>query len=321
MNANLLESLDGLRGQTQVGKLEIASQSDGTSVFIPLTVIAGRHPGPMLLVVGGVHGIEIVTVEIARQVRERIDPDALRGNIVLAPLLNPFAYMASSRFTPLDAMDMNRVFPGTAGSTLTYQMARVVSTQLIKRADYVIDCHSCNPPSLHFTILGQEGTPKVREQSLELARAFGYPIVHAATNYTGTLSGYCLEEGKPCITPEFVFSRRLDRTSIETGTIGLLNVLRHLKMSTGQPEPFQVPGAFTQELHYRSLAATKGGLVYFEKEVGERVAAGEAVATVRDLWGNQVETIQSPVDGILIAYPLAGNQAAGTGDKVAYVAF
>ncbi len=36
---------------------------------------------------------------------------------------------------------MNRVFPGTAGSTLSFQVARVVTRELLDPADFVIDCY------------------------------------------------------------------------------------------------------------------------------------------------------------------------------------
>jgi hypothetical protein len=40
----------------------------------------------------------------------------------------------------------------------------------------------------------------------------------------------------------------------------------------------------------------------------------------RDVWGAEVEQILAPSDGVLIGYPLPGNQAVGTGDRVAYFA-
>lgn len=321
MNNTIMEILNAKQGEINTGSLTVAYQNDGSPVAIPVTVIRGNTEGPVLLVAGGIHGIEIVTVEIVRKLREAIEPDKLKGTVIMAPVVNPYAFWASTRYTPVDAMDMNRVFPGTKGTTLTYYLARAISEKLISPAEYVIDCHSCNPPSLHFTIIGEEGTAEIKETSLKMARAFGYPIVHAATNYSGTISGYCMEQGKPCFTPEFVFSRRLDKVSIETGVTGIKNVMKHLGMLDGEIEEVVVPGAFSEELKYHSLHATKGGLVYFEKEVGQRVKSGERIATIRDLWGNETEAILSRVDGIVIAYPLAANQAAGTGDKIAYIAY
>src|SRR5215203_4821658 len=310
------------RGELATGTLPIAVGMDAREVTIPIAVVHGAEPGPTLLIEGGLHGIEIVTIEICRElVQERIDPKRLRGTVVVAPQLNPWAFLASMRFTPQDSQDMNRVFPGTAGSTLSYQVARVVTRELLDRADFVIDCHSCNPPSLHFTIVGEEGTPEVREKTVAMAQAFGYPVVHANTAYVGTLSGYCLTEGKPTITPEFVFSRRLDPVSMQTGVTGMLNVLKHLGMFPGAIEPVEVPGAFAEILTYQAVSATRGGLCFMTKQCGDHVKKGEPLAVLRDFWSKEMETITAPRDGIVIAYPLQGNQAAGSGDKIAYLAY
>ncbi len=310
------------QGTVETGVLPIAIGMDAREVTIPVAVAHGIEPGPVLLVEGGLHGIEIATIEICRKlIQEKLIPSRLKGTVIVAPQLNPWAYMSSIRFTPQDCQDMNRVFPGTGGSTLSYQVARVVTRELLDRADYVIDCHSCNPPSLHFTIVGEEGTPDVRAKSIEMAQAFGYPVVNANTAYVGTLSGYCLAQGKPTITPEFVFSRRLDPVSIETGVTGVMNVLKRLGMMPGNIEEVEVPGAFNEIMTYVSVGATRGGLCFFSRQCGDRVRKGDQLAVLRDFWGNEMESIVAPHDGIVIAYPLQGNQAAGTGDKIAYIAY
>ncbi len=309
-------------GEISIGSLPIAIGMDAREMTIPIAVAHGKKSGPTLLIDGGLHGIEIVTLEICRQlVKERVDASQLSGTVVFAPQLNPWAFLSSIRFTPQDAQDMNRVFPGTQGSTLSFQVARVITRELLDRADYIVDCHSCNPPSLHFTIVGEEGTADVREKSIGMAKALGYPVVNANTAYVGTMSGYTLLQGKPTITPEFVFSRRFDNKSIQTGVTGMLNVMKHLGMLPGEIERFEVPGSFDQVRTYISLGVTRGGLVFFAKECGEHVKMGEPVAIVRDYWGTEIEKVIAPRDGIVIAYPLQGNQAASTGDKVAYLAY
>ncbi len=308
-------------GETVTGTLPVATGMDAREVTIPVCVINGSRPGPVVLVEGGLHGIEIATVEICRRLKDELVPAELAGTLVLAPQVNPWAFLASSRFTPQDAQDMNRVFPGSPGGTLSHQVARVVTRELLDPADVVIDCHSCNPPSIHFTIVGEEGTPEVRQRSVELAQAFGYPVVLANTAYVGTLSGYCLDQGKPTITPEFVFSRRFDKVSIQTGVAGVRNVLRHLGMLDGTPEPIDVPRPFEEVLTYCSIGATRGGFCFFEVGMGDSVRKGDTVAVLRDFWGTEMERILAPRDGVIIAFPLQGNQAAGSGDKIAYLAY
>ena len=68
------------------------------------------------------------------------------------------------------------------------------------------------------------------------------------------------------------------------------------------------------------LSAERGGIVTFARNCGDRVEQGEALAVLRDVWGDETETIRAPVAGVLLAYPIGGNQCAATGDKVAYLA-
>jgi predicted deacylase len=308
-------------GGMAIGSLPVAIGMDAREVTIPIAIVHGSRPGPVVLVEGGLHGIEIATVEICRRLKDELVPAELAGTVVLAPQVNPWAFLASSRFTPQDAQDMNRVFPGAAGGSLSHQVARVITRELLDPADVVIDCHSCNPPSIYFTIVGEEGSPEVRQRSVELAKAFGYPVVLANTAYSGTLSGYCLEQGKTTITPEFVFSRRFDRDSIDTGVSGVRNALRHLGMLGSASEAIDVPRPFEEVRTYRSIGATRGGFCFFEVMCGDSVHKGETIAVLRDYWGKEMERILAPQDGVVIAFPLQGNQAAGTGDKVAYIAY
>lgn len=321
MNKTVLEIFKVNKGEISENYLEVGYMSDSTKVSIPVTIIKGLEDGPVLLIAGVMHGTEISTIEIIRKVKGMVSPERLKGTIIMSPVINPYAYRSSTRHTPSDSVDMNRVFPGTQGSSLTYSLAREVSEKLIAPADYVIDCHSCNPPSMQFTIIGKEGEEKTRKESLEMARAFGFPIVFSGVPHVGTFSGYCMDQGKPCITPEFNFSRRLDKLSIDTGVIGVMNVIKHLNMLDGEIEQFNIPGGFEEELSYCAVYAKKGGVVYFEKEIGQHVKERETIATIRDLFGNEIEKIKSPYGGIVISYPLKGNQAAETGDYIAYIAY
>ena len=43
------------------------------------------------------------------------------------------------------------------------------------------------------------------------------------------------------------------------------------------------------------------------------------MAVLYDLFGNEVETIRSPIDGWVITYPVTGNRTAVSGDSIAFV--
>ena len=54
-------------------KIRISEFYTATPVFIPVTVIHGSQPGPVLYIVAAVHGDEINGIEMVRQIRADVD--------------------------------------------------------------------------------------------------------------------------------------------------------------------------------------------------------------------------------------------------------
>src|SRR5262245_17569101 len=106
---------------------------------MPLLVAHGAEAGPTLLLTAGMHGVEVGGAEVVRQVlRERLDPAALRGTVVAAPILNPFAFRAAEMNTPEDELNLNRVFPGNPNGLLSHRLAATIMYELAMPADYLI---------------------------------------------------------------------------------------------------------------------------------------------------------------------------------------
>ena len=55
--------------------------------------------------------------------------------------------------------------------------------------------------------------------------------------------------------------------------------------------------------------------------MGDEIEKGQLIGQVVDVYGDPVEDIISPVDGWLLAWPMINNQAVGTGEHVAFLAF
>jgi N-alpha-acetyl-L-2,4-diaminobutyrate deacetylase len=111
------------------------------TVLIPVTVVKhGR--GPTILVTGGVHGDEYEGPVTLSKLSRRLKPGMVRGRIVLVPALNLPAALAGTRLSPVDGLNLNRVFPGDPNGPITSMIAHYVSTVLIPMADIVVDLHS-----------------------------------------------------------------------------------------------------------------------------------------------------------------------------------
>lgn len=316
----------GSPGQVKKGSLGSLYLSDGTAINIPIFVVQGAKPGPVLWVSAAMHGQELGGIGVVWElVHNRLDPQLLRGTVVASPLLNPLSFTGGTYFTPQDGYNINRVFPGSASGLLTQRLADLIYREGLQKCDYVIDFHANPDPALHFTIIKESDDRETWQKSKAMAQAFGVTVIEMEMRYeahrTGTLVEAVLALGKPAVIVELTPWRRITPEAVQVGARGVLNVMKHLDMLDGEPESQAGIQILEGTLTRTEITATRGGLVKQYKTVGDPVTEGEVVGHIVDVYGEEVEPIVSPVDGWLMAFPLLDNQAAGSGDFLAFFAF
>lgn len=99
-------------------------------------------PGPVLLVNGATHGDEYEGPTLLRQWAESWRPRAVRGTVVLVPVLNEGAFFAGRRCHPADGGNLARAFPGKAKGGSTDRLAHLFDTQLLAQVTHYVDLHS-----------------------------------------------------------------------------------------------------------------------------------------------------------------------------------
>jgi predicted deacylase len=164
-----------------------------------------------------------------------------------------------------------------------------------------------------------QGTP-AWERSLDMARAFGLTVVTTAPNPL-TLAGACIDAGKPAFMVEMTRARMLDEHVVQGALRGTRNVLVQLGMLDGAIEPQEgfliVPGVRPA---LPTLRANRGGFITFEVECGVPLAKGTVIATIRDVFGAELEAVRMDSDGYVMTFPpvsWTGHCAVATGDLVA----
>jgi predicted deacylase len=313
-------------GSVAKGILGTLYLSNGSSVDIPLMVVHGSRPGPVLWVSAAMHGQELSGIGVVWElVRQRLNPATLSGTVVAAPLLNPLSFNGGTYYTPQDGYNVNRVFPGDPKGLTTQRLANMILEGGVKRADFLIDFHANTEPAMCFTIVKESKDEEVWNASRAMAKAFGITVVEMVLKYEahrmGTMTDMAISLRKPSITIELIPWRRMSPKAVSTGVRGVLNVMKHLGMIGGeqeaQNEVLVIPGRMTRT----ELMANRGGLVRFLKDAGDPVKKGEVVAEVVDHYGEAIEDVVSPVDGWQLAFPLLDNQAVNTGDLLAFFLF
>jgi len=135
------------------------------------------HPGPHLLITGGVHGDEFEPMaavrQLARILARELRPEKLRGKATLVPVVNEPAFRLGQRCAE-DGLDLARTCPGRGDGSVTERIAFELSG-LIRSADLYIDLHTGGTRLTVLPLTGYVMHPDstVLEQQRRMARAFG----------------------------------------------------------------------------------------------------------------------------------------------------
>ena len=291
----------------------------GESWPIPITVIHGSRPGPVVTLIGALHGNELVGPLALTYLQSHailgedkpIDPSTVAGTIRIIPIVNMPGYRRRSRYMT-DGRDLNRFFPGKEDSNTTSRVANRLWKEIFQNSDHILD--------LHTAALGRSNMPQIRANlanpaSNRSARSFGIEVILDSEGPKGSLRRTADDYGISCITYEGGGADEADPESIQIAMYGVLNVLRSLKV---------IPG-YSSRPRFRLLASGSvwirsdyGGLLDVLTPAGSWVEENELVATVSDPEHPGVSMeIRSPTDGLLIC--IATHPFVTTGTPIGHL--
>jgi uncharacterized protein len=262
----------------------------------------GARDGPRLSLIGGVHGCEYSSIAAVTRVMNELDTSELSGTITAVPVVSMESFRYRSPFVvPADGKNLNRCFRGSYDGSYSDVLACSIFEELIAPADALIDLHGGDMVEglAPFTIY--QASP-VEERSHQIAVAFGLPFVVRQEPTSGGLGGMtcnaAAEVGIPAIIAEAGGRGLLEEDVVTLLAEGVRNVLRRLDMLPGAPEPprpdMRRVGSFLW------LRCEHEGWWDAAVGSGDEVSAGEPLGRVRDLWGDELETIRAPRDGLIL---------------------
>ncbi|MBV2358647.1 succinylglutamate desuccinylase/aspartoacylase family protein [Thalassococcus sp. CAU 1522] len=282
-------------GNRRTVDLPVSVLSDHTPVTMSVHVVHGRRPGPTVFVSGGVHGDEVIGVEIVRRLLRVPSLDSLRGTLIAVPIVNAFGFISHSRYLP-DRRDLNRMFPGSETGPLASRLANLFMTEIVARADIGIDLHSA---AIHRTNYPQIRVSPNSDRTRELAGIFGAPIVMQSPLRDGSLRQAAKAAGTDVLLYEAGEGLRFDELAVRAGLVGILRVMNHMKMIPAKG--ISKPKAYPQFCgSSKWLRAPMGGLLRIFKADGAMVRQGDLLASVSDPFGERERAIEAPFDGIIV---------------------
>lgn len=108
-------------GRTQI-ELPLPPLYVASNVSMPVHIIRGKKPGPIMFISAAVHGDELNGTEIIRRVLNKPALNRLAGTLIAVPVVNVYGVITRSRYLP-DRRDLNRCFPGSESGSLAARLA------------------------------------------------------------------------------------------------------------------------------------------------------------------------------------------------------
>jgi len=301
-------------GETASFDLPVTRLYTHTPVAIPVNVIRGKKPGPILFISAAIHGDELNGVEIIRRLLKQSSLKRIHGTLIAIPVVNVHGFINHSRYLP-DRRDLNRSFPGTLKGSLAARLANLFMTEIVNQCTHGIDLHT---GALHRDNLPQIRANLDHEETAMLAEEFGVPVLLNSDLRDGSLRESAAEKGIPMLLYEAGEALRFDEVSIRAGVRGVTNVLRALGML---PKSKKTRKMHIKPIIARSSAwarAPSSGIMRNAVKLGARINAGQVLGVVADPFGQSEKEIIAPYDGIVIGrtnLPLANE-----GDALFHIA-
>lgn len=317
-------SVTARSGEKVSGFLEVPAGVD-SATRIPISILRGRQPGPTLALVAGTHGSEVAPIIALQRVREIIAPAGdLRGTLILVHIANLPSFVHRTIYrNPWDQKNLNRVYPGKPNGTVTERIAYAITTQIIDKADYLVDMHAGdgNESLRPYTYWSDLGVDK-RVDSLAKLMALawgndhiiidtGRPRDPAASVYTTNTANL---RGKPAITTEIGYLGVPDEEMIARNYRSVVRLLRHLDMLPGPKEYVEAPLWIDRS---EVLTSPESGTWHALVRRGETVQKGTPLGRLTDYFGKEIALVRSTMTGVVLY--VVGTPAMSKGEPVGMV--
>lgn len=277
-----IQHIEALPGQKAFGFVKATETHGGFDVHFPLHIVAGARPGPTLLVVAGLSGLEIEPALILPKVVDEIDPVQLAGTLLVVPLFNTSGFEFEQVNAIWDDKNLTRLGRGKADGTVCEQLLDCFYTTAVAAADAVIDIRT-GALWGYFRYAGVYATA-TQDRSRALAEALGLPHVVLDEPPDDSFSLAAASDGKAVVKawigggPGLRDFRQEDMQRVRNA---VMNALRHLGMLGGDLEGLDGPVTTVRGHTFLKLAGPRGLTFIDKNKRGQAISAGEVIGYVK----------------------------------------
>lgn len=290
---------------------------EGRILRLPVVIVHGGRPGPVLAITAGIHGGEYVSMVAVREFVFGLDPSQIQGTVIASLQSSPVSFQSRSAFiNPMDGNNLNRAFPGDPDGGITDRLAFWLWSNIISRGDYYVDCHGGDLPEVLESFAGVSplGMPDVDEVSGELADQFDVPRVVLLETEGSTIRA-ATRAGIPSVLIEVGGEGRWSPAEVATQHEGLHRIAKFVGVLDSGREVRKPLPVFEVTV---GVMCESSGQWYRNFEPGSDIDAGDLLGVVEDPFGTVLQEARSPIPGVLV-YGLS-SFAANEGDLIACIA-
>jgi uncharacterized protein len=293
------------RGQKVTGVIEVPRGVDAAT-SIPVAVVHGVKPGPVLALVSGAHGTEYTSIIALEKLIGLLNPAEISGTVIIVPLVNIASFEQKvPHLNPIDRKSMNRWYPGKMDGTQTDRASYLITKQVVEQCDHLIDLHGGDldeslRPYSYWSKTGNENQDRI---SREMVLAFGLDHIIISTDRpkdpgaSRYLENTATTRGKPSITAEAGHAGTVEPEDLSALVDGCLNVMRYLKMLPGTASTIEHPVWIEKIL---TIASEQTGIFYPLVKRGTYVEQGMKVGYVTDYVGKTIFEARAPAAGVIL---------------------
>lgn len=309
-------------GHKATGYIAVPGGGDAAA-NVPVIVVNGAKPGPVLAMIAGSHGTEYASIIALQKLAQAADPAELSGTLILVPLINVPSFMQKvPHVNPVDGKNMNRFYPGKADGTQTDRVSWAVAKQVVDRCDYLVDLHGgdLDENLRRYSYLAETGKSQdATSKALVLAFGLDHIILQDFRNPVApggavTVTRYAAGLGKPTVTAEAGHAGTTDKDDIDALIQGCWNVARYLKMIPGTAAPVEHPLWFSQ---VNVMAAPTDGVFYPTAAPEAYVSQGMSIGYITDYFGRKISDAISPISGVVLY--IGAVPSLKKGDTIAHI--
>ena len=293
------------RGQKVTGAIVVPAGVDAAT-SIPVAVVHGAKPGPVLALVSGAHGTEYASIIALEKLIAILNPAEISGTVIIVPLVNIASFERKvPHVNPVDDKSMNRWYPGKMDGTQTDRASYLITKQVVEQCDHLIDLHGGDldeslRPYSYWTKTGNETQDRI---SREMVLAFGLDHIIISTerpkdpNASRYLENTATTRGKPSITAEAGHAGTVEPEDLSALIDGCLSVMRYLKMLPGAPSPIEHP-VWVEKIV--TITSDQTGIFYPLVKRGTYVEQGMKVGYVTDYVGKTIFEARASAAGVVL---------------------